>query len=136
MSVVSGHYRNVLIGFDRQRVLLACTGLSALASATATAYFAGAQGAQGAALGLLIGNAVLAASTAWAVNQSVMPIGSWTVAWAPTTSAAVACAVLWFVRESNPYVAGAAAATVFAALFAAVERKELVKLGSELAARI
>ncbi|MDA0207694.1 MAG: oligosaccharide flippase family protein [Acidobacteria bacterium] len=136
LSVVSGHYRNVLIGFDRQRALLFCTGLSALASAVTTAYLASSYGAQGAVMGLLIGNAVLAASTAWAVNRSVMPVGSWTVAWAPTASAAVACAVLWFVRENNPYVAGAAAATVFAALFAAVERKELAKLGSELAARI
>lgn len=72
LSVVSGHYRNVLIGFDRQRALLLCTTLSAVASASATAFLAGSYGAQGAVLGLLAGNAVLAASTAWAVNQGVM----------------------------------------------------------------
>lgn len=72
LSVVSGHYRNVLIGFDRQRALLVCTTLSAVVSAAATASLAASQGAQGAVLGLLAGNAVLAASTAWAVNQGVM----------------------------------------------------------------
>lgn len=72
LSVVSGHYRNVLIGFDRQRALLLCTTLSAVVSASATAALASEHGAQGAVLGLLAGNAVLAASTAWAVNQAVM----------------------------------------------------------------
>ena len=136
LSIVSGHYRNVLIGFDRQRALLACTGLSALASALTTAYLGGSQGARSAVFGLLVGNAVLAASTAWAVNRGVTAIGSWAAAWAPTLSAAAACTVLWFIREENSYVAAAAAATVFVALFAAVERKELTKLGGELAARI
>jgi O-antigen/teichoic acid export membrane protein len=72
LSVVSGHYRNVLIGFDRQRALLLGTTLSAAVSASATAILAGSHGAQGAVLGLLAGNAVLAVSTAWAVNQGVM----------------------------------------------------------------
>lgn len=72
LSVISGHYRNVLIGFDRQRELLFCTTLSAVASASVTGYLAGAQGAQGAVVGLLAGNAVLAATTAWAVNRGVL----------------------------------------------------------------
>jgi O-antigen/teichoic acid export membrane protein len=72
LSVISGHYRNVLIGFDRQRALLSCTTLSAVASASVTAYLTGSHGAQGAVLGLLAGNAVLAASTAWAVNRGVL----------------------------------------------------------------
>lgn len=75
LSVVSGHYRNVLIGFDRQRALLFCTTLSAVASASTTAFLADSHGAQGAVLGLLAGNAVLAASTAWAVNQGVLRTG-------------------------------------------------------------
>jgi O-antigen/teichoic acid export membrane protein len=72
LSVISGHYRNVLIGFDRQRALLLCTTFGAVASASTTAVLAGSHGAQGAVLGLLAGNVVLAASTAWTVNQGVL----------------------------------------------------------------
>jgi O-antigen/teichoic acid export membrane protein len=75
LSVISGHYRNVLIGFDRQRALLLCTTLSAVASALTTALLAGSHGAQGAVFGLLAGNAVLAASTAWAVNRGILRAG-------------------------------------------------------------
>jgi O-antigen/teichoic acid export membrane protein len=75
LSVISGHYRNVLIGFDRQRALLLCTTLSAVASALTTALLADSHGAQGAVFGLLAGNAVLAASTAWAVNRGILRAG-------------------------------------------------------------
>lgn len=136
LSVVSGHFRSVLIGFDRQRALLLCTGLSAITSGGTTLWLAPALGAEGAVYGLLAGNAVLAASTALAVHTGVVGATSWLSSGLPALIGVFAsAAVLWSMRGSEPLLVCVVAGAVVGIGFAAMERRELRRWYGQIAAR-
>lgn len=136
LSVVSGHYRNVLIGFDRQRALIACTTLGAATSAGVTAMLASTYGAEGAAMGLLAGNVMLALSTAIAVHADVVPVTLLRDSRMSLGGAVVAALVLGALRGGNPYLTCAATAAVFSLIFVVAERRELAVWSNELTARL
>lgn len=137
MSIVSGHFRSVLIGFDRQRALLLCTGLSAMASGGLTIWLAPTLGAKGAAIGLLVGNAVLAVGTAVAVHRGVLPVAGWLAKGMPALlGVTAAAAVLWATRDAEPVLSGVAAGSVVALGFIVTERRELSRWASQVAARL
>lgn len=136
LSIVSGHYRSVLIGFDRQRGLLLCTGGSAAVSGAVTVLLAPELGAKGAVVGLLAGNAVLAATTALAVHRGVVRTTSWMAASLPAVvGLAVAGVVLWAMRGGNPLLVSVSAGSVVGAGFVVTERRELGRWYGQIAAR-
>lgn len=136
LSIVSGHYRSVLIGFDRQRGLLLCTGGSAAVSGAMTVLLAPELGAKGAVVGLLVGNAVLAVMTAVAVHVGVVRITSWMAGSLPATiGVTVAGAVLWVTRGGDPLLSSILAGTVVATGFIVTERRELGRWYGQIAAR-
>jgi O-antigen/teichoic acid export membrane protein len=133
---VSGHFRSVLIGFDRQRALLLCTGLSAITSGGMTLWLAPALGAEGAVYGLLAGNAVLAASTALAVHTGVVGATSWLSSGLPALiGVGLSAAVLWLMRGSEPLLVSVVAGSVVGLGFVMTERRELGRWCGQIAAR-
>ncbi|MBI1354826.1 MAG: oligosaccharide flippase family protein [Acidobacteria bacterium] len=124
VTLLSGHYRFILIAFDLQDRLLWWTLLSAALASVLTIALAPRFGALGAAWGLVSGNLLCFALCCWTVYEAVEPIGFVGAVWGPAlaTLTALLASAPW---RGQPWLRTAGALAVYCTIFVIVERRRI-----------
>lgn len=126
LTMLSGHYRFILIAFDLQERLLLWTMVS-VAVACGLAYaLVPVLGGAGAAWGLLAGNAVCFLLCYWTVTSQVASIGFLRAIWRPSL-AALAAVGLAAGAGSGEWLSTAIALCAYGLIFLALERRRLLR---------
>ena len=134
IAAIGGHFRFVLIGYDRQRTLFMWTAWAAIASGAIAWTLGGVLGAHAATLGVVAGNVVVGALTYATVVRSIAAV-PW---WGPLAAPALAvfpAAVPALLLPDRPWTGGALSGLVYGVLFALHRREDLATEWRRLKAR-
>ncbi len=130
LAMIGGHYRYILIGYGRRRLLMMSMGISAAAAASAAAVLIPRFGAQGAALGLLTGGAIEVALSYTFVRLSVAPIPAHVALIRPAIAAAASATagLLAFAAGANSWIAAGTTAGAYLLMLCAWQGRDLLTL--------
>lgn len=130
VAMIGGHYRYILIGYGRRRLLMQSMTISAVAAGVAAAALIPRYGSKGAAMALLSGGLVEFALSYVFVRISVARIPPYGLLIGPAVAAAAAASAGLFamVAGTNAWIATAAAATGYLLVLLAWHWVEFLKL--------
>jgi O-antigen/teichoic acid export membrane protein len=130
VAMVGGHYRYILIGYGRRKLLMKSMGISAVVAAAVAAVLIPRFEAHGAAMGLLAGGVVEFALSYLFVRLSVARIPPHARLVGPCVAATAAMSAGFFTAfaGTNTWLATAAAVSVYLLVLLAWQRGELFTL--------
>lgn len=130
VAMVGGHYRYILIGYGRRRLLMKSMGISAVVAGVASAVLIPRFGAHGAALALLTGGIVEFALSYTFVRLSVARIPAHAPLTGPVMAAAAAATagLLALAAGTNSWIATAATTGAYLLILLAWQGRDLLTL--------
>jgi O-antigen/teichoic acid export membrane protein len=121
LALMSGHFRYTLIGYDRQKFEFLSALIGAGVNVMLNLVLVGRYGLFGAAVSLVISEAVIWLTTYLYVRRLIVPIPVLVYIWKPVVAGAMLSAALYFLMKADifhVFLAGAIGLVVYVFLMA------------------
>jgi O-antigen/teichoic acid export membrane protein len=121
LALMSGHFRYTLIGYDNQKYEFYSAVIGAVVNVMLNLVLVGRYGLMGAAVSLVISEAVIWMTTYFYVRRLIVPIPVFVYIWKPVVAGILVSAALNFLMQVNIFLAGTIGLVVYILLMAILQ---------------